>query len=801
MTERVDIAVVGAGPGGIAAGVQAARRGVKHVVLERGRVAETVQRYQKGKWVMAEPERLPLQPELPIEFGAARREEVLARWERGVDAADVDLRAGPQFEVTAIAGERGGFALELQGGDTIEAGSVVLAIGTQGNLRTFGVDGDHLPHVAYQLDDPAEHAGRRVVVVGVGDAGLENALALAENGAEVSLVNRRDDFDRAKDRNRSLIETAIRRGDVGYHPNARVRRFEDGAVVLTTDSGELRLEADLVIGRLGAFPPRRFLESIGIELPSAAREAVPVVDESFESNVPGLHLIGAIVGRPLIKACLNAGFEVVERILGNPVERMDDVPLREILRPIGGDVDGIVERIRQRVPLFSSLTPIQLREFLMDSRVQTPHAGEVVYRRGDFSTTFYSILEGDVDVELPAAPTGADEGAPDARVVRLAQGDFFGEGSLIADRRRAGTVRARTPAILIETERRAISKLLKSETRVARVVDTTQVERRLRDLIPAMPDDERRQLADTAVLQTFEAGEVLFHEGDEADGLHFIRRGSVSILRTHQGHEKVINILPAGNYLGEIALVDPEGVRHATVRANVLTKTVRIPMEQVRPVLDRYPALRQEFQGRYLEAAADDQKRLASEGLGIIGFMAQEGGKEATDLLVIDESLCIRCDNCETACAETHGGVSRLDREGGPRFMNVHLPVACQHCENPHCMTDCPSDSIHRHSNGEVFIDDTCIGCGNCARYCPYGVIQMKAVSADRPPSLLLRILFGSRPAAPAAEGEGEKVAVKCDLCRNLPDRRARCVASCPTGAIARVHPEVFTRTFIQQRS
>ena len=106
-------------------------------------------------------------------------------------------------------------------------------------------------------------------------------------------------------------------------------------------------------------------------------------------------------------------------------------------------------------------------------------------------------------------------------------------------------------------------------------------------------------------------------------------------------------------------------------------------------------------------------------------WLQKAGGKEATDLLMIDETLCIRCDYCEKACAETHGGVSRLDREAGATYMTsagsaLHLPTACQHCENPKCMTDCPPDALNRDPSGEVWINDaTCIGCGNCIDACP----------------------------------------------------------------------------------
>ena len=114
-------------------------------------------------------------------------------------------------------------------------------------------------------------------------------------------------------------------------------------------------------------------------------------------------------------------------------------------------------------------------------------------------------------------------------------------------------------------------------------------------------------------------------------------------------------------------------------------------------------------------------------------------------MLLIDEKLCIGCDNCERACADAHEGLSRLDREAGRTYAHLHVPTSCRHCEHPHCMADCPPNAINRGPDGEVFINDTCIGCGNCQRNCPYGVIRMAKLPPKKP-SLLKWLFFGTGP-------------------------------------------------------
>ena len=186
-------------------------------------------------------------------------------------------------------------------------------------------------------------------------------------------------------------------------------------------------------------------------------------------------------------------------------------------------------------------------------------------------------------------------------------------------------------------------------------------------------------------------------------------------------------------------------------------------------------------------------------------FLIEQGIGEATDALLIDESLCVRCDNCEKACAETHGGTSRLNREAGPTFATIHVPTSCRHCEHPHCMADCPPDALTRAPNGEVYINDRCIGCGNCERDCPYGVIHMAYAEPEKP-GLLSWLLFGTGPGpgqdkawsaaqrqktAAKKDDESIKLAVKCDMCKDI-EGGAACVRACPTGAAIRVGPEAF---------
>jgi CRP-like cAMP-binding protein/Fe-S-cluster-containing hydrogenase component 2/thioredoxin reductase len=812
--ERFEIAILGAGPAGLAAGVQAAREGVSHVVLERGELANTVQRYQKGKLVMDEPARLPLHPELPLRFGMGSREEVLAAWLADVRAARVNLRLGPAFEVLSITGEKGNFTIALRDGTHVSCGALIVAIGLQGNIRKFAVAGAGLPHVTYQLDDPTQHADERIVVIGAGDAGIENALALMEQGNQVAIVNRSEGFDRARELNRTRIEAAIRAGKITSYANSQPDRFESGAIVLRTPNGEVRIETDLVIGRLGATPPRAFLEQVGIRFPSEDPSAIPEVSAAFESNVPGIHLIGALTGSPLIKNCMNQGFEVVAHILGRPVIPADEPILSSKFAGLAGTVDENLRRIRAAIPLLSGLTTIQLRELLLDSAVQAVQAGATIFERNDFTDSFFTILSGSVEVLVPEADADSDIdrglSGPKQRRFELRAGQFFGEGSLLSGRRRSATIRSLTPCVLIETSRLATSKLIKSAPGVKRVIDLEFVIRKLLNLLGEDHAAEIHRLAEAAELRTCQQGEVLWLEGDPADSVYYLRRGAVTVSRSTGGREVVINYVQAGNYVGERALMREPEPRSATLRAAVLTEAIRLPVEAFRPLFDSHSELLKQLARVDVELQTTDAMVLLDRpATDLVEFLMTVGGAETTELLLVDESLCIRCDNCEKACAGTHAGISRLDRESGPSFGSIHVPIACRHCENPKCMTDCPPDAIRRKPDGEVYIRDNCIGCGNCATNCPFGVIQMADLPArtvvvdgrtekvvdERPTGVLGWLLGGLNRSK-----ETLHIAVKCDLCTNRPDKRAACEESCPTGAIFRVEPRKYVNQILETR-
>ncbi|MBA3895793.1 MAG: NAD(P)-binding domain-containing protein [Sphingomonadaceae bacterium] len=805
MAETFRIAIVGSGPAGLSAASRAAQLGLSHVLLEKtNHLSDTIYKYQKGKHVMATPAQLVLRADL--DFAAGKREAVLDTWDFQTDKNGVTVRK--EAEVIAIEGDKGAFSLKLAGGETVTAETVVLAIGTQGNPNLVRCPVGEGAVVQYQLDDPAEYNDEHIFVIGGGDAGIENALGLAADAAQgnvVSLVNRSADFATAKDANVKALMAARDAGRMTIHAETTSSQIDKGFITLDTRDGEVKARCDRVIARMGSAPPRKFVEAAGVAFASEDRLAFPTLSPTFESTKPGIFVIGALAGYPLIKHCMNQGHDVVEFINGNMELKPADEPILEAkFKGLPGkrSVDEWLEFLRANVSILEGMSPLQMREFMLDSEARFYPRGMTIFEKNAPGSSLFAIASGSVLVQVdPADPSVT---------VPIETGSIFGEVGLISGRRRGATIRAAEDAICVEVSRTAALRLQSQVPAARRAITRISIERQLLQMFGSgLTKEDVAEAVEGAEVLHIKAGDNVITEGDEGDDIYVVRTGSMVVQKSIGGKPVFLSYLPAGSYVGEMALI-AGGRRTATVKAAIKSEVIKLQGAAFKALLARKPALlerakrdmaaRQDVNA-FVEAKKDSFSGVVDMYSSVATFLVEQGVGEATDVLLIDENLCVGCDNCERACADSHEGLSRLDREAGRTYAHLHVPTSCRHCEHPHCMADCPPNAIHRGPDGEVFIDETCIGCGNCQRNCPYGVIRMDSVPPKKP-SLLNWLFFGTGPGpgeptkkwkyANAEDGvEKAKKAIKCDMCSGIEGGPA-CVRACPTGAAIRVAPEEF---------
>jgi CRP-like cAMP-binding protein/thioredoxin reductase/Fe-S-cluster-containing hydrogenase component 2 len=774
-----DLLIVGSGPAGIATASHAQANGLNYVLVERcDHLADTIYSYQARKFVMAEPTMIPARGEVP--FAAGSRESILAAWSAHVEERKLNVVYNAEVKSAARDGER--FVVKTSAGATYEAKNVVLAMGTQGNPRKLGAPGEEMPHVRYRLVDPSEHQDQDILVVGAGDSALEIALALSDEN-RVGLVVRGPEITRA---NEILIKEVLSRqasGRMNVYFSSSVRQVFEGYVDLTVRGDVTRLPAQLIFLKLGADPPRRFLDSLGIRFNGER----PLLSPAHETSVRGLFLIGAAGGRDLVKLGMNDGFEVVEHVMGRQVEPADEAFLRERLPFWEGPVRERIAALRARIPLLAAADEQQLRDTFLAARVGEYQSGETVINQNDYTSDFLIIASG--RVELWKRP---EQASAEIKVAELTAGNFFGEMSLISGRRRTATARAVGTTRMIEIPRKAILRLLAAAPRARGLVDQAFLLRAFGGyLFPGIPEAQLGQLAERAHIETLGKDAVVFREGDPAEAFYLIRNGMVKISKTSGDKEVVLSYLVAGNFFGEAALFS-DSARSATVSTIFPSELIKLSKRDFDAFLATHPELREAPLRKLEERRIAGLIAEATPGSGsLLGDLIREEVVMGTQTLIIDEHKCIRCGNCVDACEGVHAdGQARLSLTG-IKLYNLLAPNSCWQCENPMCMLDCPPDAITRDPHGEIYIKSNCIGCGNCERNCPYDNIFMVHKEPRNTLFSWIATIFGKGRGAAEAE---QTVAVKCDLCREIKGGPA-CVRSCPTGAAIRLTPAEYRET------
>ncbi|MBX2803961.1 MAG: NAD(P)-binding domain-containing protein [Myxococcales bacterium] len=280
----LDLVIVGAGPGGIGAGLAAIERDARYLVLEREKPFATIQNFPKNKLIFSEPRELP--GKSGLWFEDARKEHLTERWEEALEQHMLNIhqpeevvnvrKEGGLFVIEAVVGKGGMMARHdpeptqpdmAEGAKNVyRAKRVILAIGRRGAVTRLQVPGADLEKVAYALKDPDDHAGRDVLVVGGGDSAVEAAMACAEAGAQVTISYRRDTFSRAKGKNKAKIEGMIAAGDIRAELGTVPAEITERTVTLARGEERIEVDNDDVLAFLGTKLPKPFLHKIGLRM-------------------------------------------------------------------------------------------------------------------------------------------------------------------------------------------------------------------------------------------------------------------------------------------------------------------------------------------------------------------------------------------------------------------------------------------------------------------------------------------------------------------------------------------------------
>ncbi len=254
-----DLVIVGAGPAGLAAALEAKKRGYRFTLLEQGRPLNTILNFPAKKHVYAEPVTLNTLGDMGLEDSS--KEELLENWAPLVEG----LAVVRDSDVKDIKGDVGHFEVSTQNGQTYTGRRVILAVGRMGNPRRLGVAGEDLGCVYTSLLNPGKYHDKDIVVIGGGNSAVEAAISLAPAN-RVVIVHRSAEFARISRANQELLDAAARDHGLIILVNAKPTEFRPGAVNLEVDGQAQTLQRDIAFILIGADPPTAFLKRLGVAI-------------------------------------------------------------------------------------------------------------------------------------------------------------------------------------------------------------------------------------------------------------------------------------------------------------------------------------------------------------------------------------------------------------------------------------------------------------------------------------------------------------------------------------------------------
>jgi thioredoxin reductase (NADPH) len=298
VAEHFDVAIVGAGPTGLACGIELKKRGLNSVLFDKGCIVNSIYHYPINLVFFTTPELLEI-GDIPMTSLNEKpgRTEGLKYYRRVADHYKLNVH---QYEkVLGFEGSDGNFSIRTEttdgGRHCYRAGKIILASGYYDIPNRLNVPGEDLDKVIHYYREAHPYYNHDVLIVGAKNSACIAALELFWTGARVTMVHRGPEIsNNVKYWIKPNIENRIKVGEVKAYFKSTVKEIRPHHVILQTPEGEVCLKNDFVFAMTGYRPDFEFMAEHGIHLdPSTSK---PITDpHTLESERQGVYLAGVIV--------------------------------------------------------------------------------------------------------------------------------------------------------------------------------------------------------------------------------------------------------------------------------------------------------------------------------------------------------------------------------------------------------------------------------------------------------------------------------------------------------------------------
>jgi len=291
-----DIVIIGAGPIGLACGLEAKKKNLSYLIIEKGVLVNSLYHYPANMTFFSTSEKLEIDG-IPFisKNPKPTKQEALEYYRRVATSNALNINLFEAVENLKKTDKQ--FDIKTSKA-TYSTRNVILATGFYDKPNTLDVPGEELEKVHHYYNDPHYFVNQDVVVVGASNSAVDAALEVYRKGGRVTMIVRGNDIgERVKYWVRPDVKNRIEEGSINAYFNAEIQEIKETSVIFKDDKGELQeLKNDFVLALTGYKPNFDILENWGIKLSDDGKKIPEYNQQTMETNVDGLYLAGVICG-------------------------------------------------------------------------------------------------------------------------------------------------------------------------------------------------------------------------------------------------------------------------------------------------------------------------------------------------------------------------------------------------------------------------------------------------------------------------------------------------------------------------
>ncbi len=294
--EGYDLIIIGAGPIGLACGIEAKKAGLNYLIIEKGCLVNSLYHYPANMTFFSTSERLEI-GEVPFISNNPKptRADALEYYRRVCASWDLSINLYEEVKEAKLS-TMGSFSITTTKGK-YSARAVVLALGFYDLPFLLNVPGEDLPKVKHYYNEPHPYFRQKVAVIGAANSAVDVALETWRKGAEVTMIVRESSLrESVKYWVKPDIENRIKEGSIKAYFNSTVMRITETQLEIKTPEGIKKLPNDFVMAMTGYQPPFELMKAMGIQFHDDEFHTPVYNEKTMETNVSSLYLAGVVCG-------------------------------------------------------------------------------------------------------------------------------------------------------------------------------------------------------------------------------------------------------------------------------------------------------------------------------------------------------------------------------------------------------------------------------------------------------------------------------------------------------------------------